>query len=301
LLLAGCSGGGSTSPPDPTAAITRVVSAGVTLDYFGYAAIVCGHDDPFDSENKTDYSDEVQAFTNANQVCVSGDMQVLENRLRKAASAFTPILYVEPVFFSFSANMGDMNPDAEALWADVRGAISASGVPSSDIVFYLVDEPTLRSLPLSDVSYAADIIRRDYPSARIMMIEAYHGPDAPIIPNEIDIWGFNAYTIRDPGSDSRYTNYLDLASDRLMDHQSLAIIMDAQHTPFHQSAGLLENDMAEVARNYLALARSRDDVSIMLGYTWAGGIDNLDEKGVRDLPQVVIDAHREIGRDIISK
>jgi hypothetical protein len=41
-------------------------------------------------------------------------------------------------------------------------------------------------------------------------------------------------------------------------------------------------------------------VAGMLGYTWAGGIDNLEERGVRDLPDSVIDAHREIGRAILA-
>lgn len=49
--------------------------------------------------------------------------------------------------------------------------------------------------------------------------------------------------------------------------------------------------MSQVANNYYALAQSREDISAIIGYTWAGGIDNLQEKGVRNLPDNVIDTH----------
>ena len=77
--------------------------------------------------------------------------------------------------------------------------------------------------------------------------------------------------------------------------------MDGQHPPIHKQAGLAEKDMAEVANNYFALAKSRTDISAILAYTWAGGIDNNQEKGVRDLPLSVINAHKKIGREITGK
>lgn len=272
----------------------------IGLRYFGYAAIACDHDDPLDAVVKTDYSDEVAAFTNANQVCVTGNMVELSNRLRETAALFTPVFYVEPVFFSQGAVDLEENPDRQVLWDLVRGAIAESGVSPSDLIFYIVDEPTLRGLDLDAVSRAALVIRGDYPGARILMIEAYHGPFAPIIPAEVDIWGFDAYAIPDPLAEPLYTDYLDLAGMALGAHQSLAIIMDANHTPFHEKAGISETEMAGLARKYLALAESRNDVSMILAYTWAGGIDNLEEKGIRDLPESVIKAHREIGLQILQ-
>lgn len=277
------------------ALLPAIAPAGSPL--FGYAAIACDHDDPFDKQSKTDYSDEVTGFTTANQVCVTGDMDILAHRLRRAAAAYTPVFYVEPVFFDHSRPVPRLHPSVNTLWAMVRQAIRKSGVDPRDMIFYLADEPVLRGLPMATVDQAARIIRRHYPGARILVIEAYL-PDKLAIPDEADIWGFNAYTIRDPRADKGYVRLLDRAAALLGPNRSLAIIMDAQHTPIHEKAGLRPADMAEVAWNYMALTQSRNDVALMLGYTWAGGIDNRRERGVRDLPDAVRQAHRQIGQTL---
>lgn len=266
---------------------------------FGYAAVDCGHDDPFDDLPVTDYSAEVAGFTSANQVCVTEDVGALATRLRRAAVLYRPVLYLEPVFFDVSGRVLP-GSEAEALWALVRDAIQQSGVPPGQIIFYLADEPQLRGVPLAAVNHAARRIRRDFPEARVLVIEAFL-PDRLEIPVEADLWGFNAYAIRDPGRDAGYVELLNRAAAGMGPKQRLAIVMDAQHTPVHRAAGLLPADMAEVAWNYHALATARHDVALLLGYSWAGGIDNRQERGVRDLPQSVIVAHRKIGERITGK
>ena len=269
------------------------------LKYFGYAAVVCDLDDPWDDTAKTDYSDEVAGFTNANQVCVTGDMGLLADRLRNSARQFMPVFYLEPVFFSDLNGRLAPNPQAAELWRFVRGAITASGVPPDEMVFYIVDEPELRGLALSDVSVAAEMVRESYPGARIMMIAAYRAGQVTI-PAEIDLWGFDAYAVPDPAAEPLFMAHLEEAAAQLRDGQRLVLVMDANHTPYHRANGLSEDDMADVARAYFALAQSRDDVEMLLGYTWAGGIDSAAEKGVRDMPPAVIEAHREIGRAIVG-
>ncbi len=269
------------------------------LRYFGYAGVVCDLDDPWDDTDKIDYSDEVAGFTNANQVCVTGDMKALEERLRNAARQFTPVFYLEPVFFAQQGDRLAPNPQARDWWQRVRRAIVASGVSPDDMVFYLVDEPEFRGLPLSDVSTAAGMVRESYPAARIMMIAAYRKGQVAI-PPEVDLWGFDAYAVPDPAAEPLYMAHLEKAAAQLRHHQRLVLVLDANHTPYHRANGLAEKDMAAVARAYFALAQSRDDVEMLLGYTWAGGIDNDSEKGVRDLPPPVIDAHRKIGRAIVG-
>ena len=263
---------------------------------FGYAAVSCGLDDPHDTTDRVDYADEVADFTTANQVCITADADETAARLARTAALFTPVFYIEPVFFSQSPRRLRPNPDADALWEYTVATIAASDVPADDLIFYLVDEPTLRRLPLSAVSAAARVIKGTFPNARILMIEAF-APDDPVaIPAGVDIWGFNTYALRDPAADPAFIRQLTSARAALGPRQSLALIMDAQYTPVHAAAGLTEADMADVARAYARLARSTPEVSIMLGYTWAGGIDGPWEKGLRDLPQPVIAAHRQIGR-----
>lgn len=300
LVLAACGGGGGSNSGENTPTPVNIPTTTSSIKYFGYSAIACDHDDPLDNEVKIDYSDEVSGFTNANQVCVTGDFDALATRLSETAAQYTPVFYIEPVFFQLNGTQLEENPNSAILWNGVKQAITNSGVSPDELIFYIVDEPTHRGLDLSHVATAIDVVKTEYPNSKIMMIEAYHGPNAPTILAQVDLWGFNAYTIEDPAEEPLYTNYLDMASERLEDHQSLVMIMDANHTPIHEQAGLSETDMADVATNYLNLAQSRTDISMVLGYTWAGGIDHLDEKGIRNLPESVQERHREIGRLILG-
>lgn len=275
--------------------------APVELEYFGYAAVACDLDDPFDADQTTDYSSEVASFTNANQVCVTADPTALADRLRSTAALYTPVFAVEPIFFEFSGDRGRLHPGVTELWLLAVGALTASGVAADDVIFYLADEPGLRGLPYSELAAAATLIRSEYPDARIMVIEAYLGPEAPKIVPDIDVWGFNAYALPDPGAEPLYTDHLDWYAAQLEPHQSLVLVMDATYTPHHREAGLVPNDMAAIAQRYADLAHRRTDVSMMLAYAWAGGIDSAEERGVRDLPASVREAHEAIGRTIVHR
>ena len=68
--------------------------------YLGSAARFSG------ASLKVDYSDEVAGFTNANQVCVTADPELLTQRLRDTVALFTPVFYIEPVFFEFANGAG---------------------------------------------------------------------------------------------------------------------------------------------------------------------------------------------------
>ena len=71
-------------------------------------------------------------------------------------------------------------------------------------------------------------------------------------------------------------------------------------TSMHQSRkkGTKGVCMAEVANNYLQLVQNRPEVSMLIVYSWAGGIDGPEEKGVRNLPAAVQDQWRAVGQAI---
>lgn len=257
---------------------------------FGFVAVLCGHDDPHDAEGITDYSDEVAGWTSLNHVCLDTPEESTR-RLAATKGHFTALLHVEPVFFEGGMRLR-WQAAADELWPIYAEAIRASGVTP---VFYLADEPQLRGLEPALLSRAAQMIRGAFPDARIAVVEAYL-PDEPLtIPPEIDLWGFNAYTLRDPGADPGYLAQLDRAEAALAPHQSLILVADAVFTPVHARAGLVPEDMAKVALAYERLARARPRVAAMIGYTWAGGIDGPDELGLRDLPASVRETWRGIG------
>jgi hypothetical protein len=268
--------------------------------FFGYVAVACGHDDPFDAVDKADYADEVAGFTNANHVCLPGDPALWAETLARTAAQFDPVLTVEGLFDFGPAGAGPDGAAAQALWVTFTQALADSGVPAERVFFYLADEPTLRGIPADQIARAGQIVHDTYPGARTMLVEAFAMTGPPPIPASVDFWGFDAYAVRDPAAEPLYGAFLNAARLGLRPGQRLFLVLDAQHTPVHAEAGLSAEDMADVARATYAYAVAQGDVAGMLGYTWAGGIDNLEERGVRDLPESVIAAHREIGRAILA-
>ena len=263
------------------------------LDFFGYVGVMCDLDDPFDDTHITDYSAEVAGFTNANHVCLPADPTQWVPRLRAANAQFRPILSIEAAF-DFA---GSGEP---TLWPQVRDAIMTSRIDPSRFIFHLVDEPTLRGFAPAAVSRAAQIVRTDFPTAEVMVIEACRIEGPPAVVPEVTLWGFDCYTFADPMADPTFMTFLDLAQGQLAQGQRLVLVMDANHTPVHAAAGLTQDDMAAVARAYGRLALATPRLAGMIGYTWAGGIDNAQERGVRDMPAAVIAAHRDVGRMLVG-
>ncbi|MGL4278752.1 MAG: hypothetical protein ACRCS0_00170 [Albidovulum sp.] len=273
--------------------------------YFGYSAILCGLDDPHDEGVKTDYLDEVSAFTNIAQVCADADPGVTADRMRRAhADGVTPLLYIEPAFFDRKGRrMVAKQPEAAAaLWQVVKAGIAKSKVPLDAIVFYLADEPHHFGLPQAALEEAIAVIRADFPAARILMIEAYSEDGPPPVPEGVDYWGFDAYGVPDPTAEPRYGTYLDAARATMRPDQHLVMVMEAVHYPSVHGEGVAAKEsLADVARADYRYALARGDIDMILAYTWAGGIDSPDESGVRDLPAGVLAEHQAIGRAITGK
>ena len=180
-------------------------------------------------------------------------------------------------------------------------AIADSGVDAARIIFYLVDEPQLRGFDVAEVERAATIIRTAYPASEVMLIEAQDRAGPPAIPPSVTLWGFDAYGVADPLKQPQYMTYLRLAQGQLGPRQRLVLVLDANHTPWHTKNGLTPADMADVALAYERLALTLPDPAGMIGYTWAGGIDNLSERGLRDLPPQVLTAHQAMAARLLAR
>lgn len=269
------------------------------LDLFGYVAVACGHDDPLDDTDITDYSLEVAGWTTANHMCLTGDAGTWAAQIKAADALWRPILSVEPAF-AFGAGGPDSDA-ARAVWALVTDAITQSEVDPARIIFYLVDEPQLRGLDMVQVERAAAIIRTAYPASEVMLIEAHSMAGPPPIPPSVTLWGFDAYGVPDPMTQPLYMTYLRLAQGRLGPGQRLVLVLDANHTPWHTENSLTPESMADVALAYERLAMTMPDLAGIIGYTWAGGIDNLDERGLRDMPPAVMAAHRAIAARLLGR
>jgi hypothetical protein len=278
--------------------LTLCAAPAAAIELFGYVAVACGHDDPFDDSAVTDYSAEVAGWTTANHVCLTGDPVDWPAQIRNADALYRPILSVEPAF-AFDTG-GPDSAEAQVVWAAVVNAIAQSGVDTARIIFYLVDEPQLRGIDPALVERAAAIIRATYPLSEVMMIEAFNMAGPPLVPPSVTLWGFDAYGVPDPLAEPRFMAYLNVARLHLDAAQRLVLVLDANHTPWHTENGITPEAMANVALAYERLAMTIPDLAGMIGYTWAGGIDNLQELGLRDLPPEVLDVHRAIAERLLS-
>ncbi len=276
-----------------------VAGPALALEFFGYAAVACNLDDPFDRTDKTDYGDEMAGWTNANMVCLPDDSALWVDHIRRAVAQYRPILLVEPAFYFGPDRPGPDSDAARQLWRMVGDAIVASRVDPGRIIFYLADEPTLRGVPPAQIDTAEAMIRGRFPAAEIMLIEAYHAEGLPDIPASISLWGFDAITISDPLAEPLYAAYVAFRA-ALRPGQRLVLVLDANHTPYHAAGGISLAQMGDVALAYERLAATLHDVAGMIGYTYTGGIDNDAERGLRDMPQTVQDTHHAMGRRLLG-
>lgn len=238
LLPTACSAENLEIITEPIPKLKHTYNKNINLRYFGYAAVACDHDDPFDNSLIKNYIEEVSHFTNFNQICVTEDFDNLTAKLNSIKGKQYPALYIGPVFFKYNLFGGNLFEGHKVLWPLTISAIKNSGIQEEDITFYLTDEPTLKGLSYKEINKAIKIVKETFPKSKIMIIEAYREPKTPFIPSSIDFWGFNAYTIIDPAQDKGYMDYLNKASSILKNHQSIILVMDAQHTPIHKKLDL---------------------------------------------------------------
>ena len=302
VLLSAC--GGAASESVDRAAPSRLGS-------FGFVAVDCRFDDPYDApQGARDYVEEVGAFTNVAHTCVFAPTDDLHERLAKqAAHGMRALLHVESVLFTqvpdptAPTGLRDaLVPGAQENWQRFV-TLNADVLDSAHVAsFYLVDEPYLNHLPPADFDAAVAIVAATHPSIPRSFVEAWSALDGMHVPLGIDWLGFDDYQIADPSRDPRYLGSLaKLKAARSRPDQRLMIIMDAQWTPtYPATAGLLPGDMAQVAERYLDLARSEPDTVALIGYVWPGGLD-AGQLGARELPDNVQAVYRRIGKDITGK
>lgn len=288
-----------------TLAICLLAAAPAQADaprYFGYAAVECGLDDLHTPDVIEDgYTAEVSGFTNLNMACVHEDPAVTATRIRRLAEAGGDVLLnVQAALFESRGRNLVPSAARDLLWPLVIAGIGQSGIPTDRIVLYVVDEPALRDLPLADLSDALDFVKQTYPEIRTMVVDALDQP-YPEPPAGLTYWGFFDYFHRDPAKVPEYVAALDRASALLRPEQGLVMVMDATHFWLHAEQGFAPEDMAGVARAYADLALSRDDIAVVMAYSWVGGIDDVSELGVRDMPPQVAQAHREIGLKLLGR
>jgi len=273
------------------------------LKYFGFALVDVLWDDPHDTSNITNYIAEVDSFSNIAQLGVYNytdniiaRVNLMNAKCVKPFLSIQSICYYEVDTLAPSGHHFMLYPNFQARWNSFK-TTNLSILDSSKIAaFYVADEPVWNGISFSELDTVCQMIKNDFPNIPIMFVEGYPVLSSLVIPTSVDWVGFDRYEIFDPTTSSIYLNDLDtLKSKRSTPNQKIFLIIDDQWLPFYSVAGFSPDTIRFMVQNYYNLAASDTSVIGLIGYLWAGGLDDPGQLGVRDMPQSVIDKNVEIG------
>jgi len=297
----------SCNSPDPTLSPEGIDH----LAYFGFSLVDVGWDDPSDAVPKTDYSDEVAAFSNIADVLVVSPTQSIVPKLQRLSSQkLKAVLHVSDVFFTHAGTGGPsgarytLRPDYRARWRDFVNTNDLTVNHAMVQAFYVGEEPTWNGITYAELAAATDLIKATVPQVPVLVIEAHTMVDEIQVPTSVDWLGFDHYFIADPQHNPQFLKELaTLKAKRSTAAQRIVLVMDAHYIQaLHgDHAGLTQDGMKEVATSYFNLAASDPDVVALIGYAWPSGFDAPTAKGARHLPQAVRDEYVRIGKRITHK
>ncbi|MFP4846027.1 hypothetical protein [Winogradskyella sp. PE311] len=281
------------------------------IKYFGFTIIDTHWDDPTDSELKTNYADEIHTFSNlADILVINPTDNIIQRTETFSALDLKPILHLSELFFqvidsnSPSGSNYDLRPNYEERWNTFKNTNQAILNTNYIGAFYIGEEPTWNGISFAELNQVTLLLKTDFPSVPIMIIEAYPSLDQLQIPELIDWVGFDRYFIKNPNEDSEFQqNWQTLKSKLTSPSQKIMIVMDSHYLDWaHGNFGninLLEMDI--VANNYYQLAQSDEKVIGILGYFWPSGFDFPNSVGARNMPENIKENYSRIGKEITNK
>ena len=279
------------------------------LEFFGFALVDCGFDDPTDGVQKTNYLDEVAGFTNAAHICPFDPTEVLAARLdAMVAQGVRGVLSLDAILFETfvdttrpSGLRTSLRPDFAARWASFLAANGSHLDQTHLRCISLVDEPTWNGVPPSELEQAADLVAATIAGVPLLVIEAGPAVIDLIVPEVVDWLAFDHYGVLDPRIDPLWQDTLaELAAKRTRPEQRLVIIAEAQWIPLYAPYAVTPSTMGDVFLAYYDLCASDPRVIGMLAYLWPGGFDDPDQLGARQLPDGARGKIRAVGRAVLE-
>ena len=282
------------------------------LQYFGFALVDVSWDDPLDEPStKTNYLDEVAAFTNIADILVVNPTDDIVNRMQAMrALEVKAYLHLNEIFFELvdhnapSGNHYSLRTDYQTRWTTFAATNNLTVNSTMVQAFYLGEEVFWNGISYEELKAAADHIKNTFPHVPIMMIEAYPVLDEIQIPSSIDWVGFDHYFIKNPNLDLGFQKELtNLKSKLSTEKQRIVLIMDTHYINWaHGDIGNISLDeMKLVASNYYKLALSETKTIAIIGYFWPSGFDDPMALGARHMSLETKEEYIGIGKAITGK
>jgi hypothetical protein len=275
------------------------------LKYFGHFFVDVEVDDPHDTTNKINFTDEIASSSNLAQMTAYYASQDMRARIRAMNDlCVKPFLSLQEVLFDRvdqaapSGTRFALVSDYQARWETFKTTNAGSLEAGSIGAFYLVDEPVWNGVTFGDLETVAQLLERDFPSVPTLIVEAYKVLDSLRVPTSIDWIGFDRYEVFKPSTDVSFLAQLaTLKSKRSTSDQKIFLVIDDQWIPEYGQLGVSASQMSATIQDYYDLAASDPEVAGLLGYRWAG-VAGDPAIGVRDMPQNIIDLNVSIGKKV---
>ena len=273
------------------------------LKYFGYFIVDTEWPATSTSNN---YTSEVAGFTNLNQMAAYFPSQNLVSRINSMNQQCSlPFLSLQGLFYYEIDNNAPSGhhyvlfSDYRARWDEFKRINGSVLTPSKIGAFYMLDEPVWNGVTFGDLNAVSEMVKGDYPTIPILLVEAYNQIVNMQVPTSVDWLGFDRYFMFNPSTNASYLqNLADLKSKRSSANQKIFIVADNNWIPSYGTAGQTAANMDIVIQDYYNLAASDSDIIGMLAWVWPSGFDETSQIGARDLPQNVKDKNMEIGNKI---
>jgi hypothetical protein len=246
---------------------------------------------------KESHVPEVVGRSNLSWVNIS-DYDAYRPEALDACGPHSCALYTGNEFFRCPTTRScHLYPDYESRWARLAGY--ARSRLDKIGAFYLLDEPQYKGATPQEIDAAAALIKKTFPGAKVMMIEAAPTVTPSLkVPATIDWAGFDLYCrpMDQVKAKLRTLESVTGNAQKLFLVPESAPIQACASTPGHQS----DSDIAALQWKYLQLAQRHPRVIGLLnfgfwtGTPWTGG-----GHGASDLPSTV-DAHERIAARVLS-
>src|ERR1051326_8679233 len=181
------------------------------LKYFGFAFVDCGIDDPNDTVVNTNYTTEVDSFSNIAELHFNNDSDTIIGRVNLMnAHCMKPILSVSSVFVYLANSNGpsgsnyDLYPNYLARWNHFK-TVNSSVLNSNKIeMIYVCDEPTWNGVTFGELDTICTTIHNDFPNIPLIFVEAFTEVANVQVPATVTWIGFDHYGIPDVSTDTTY-------------------------------------------------------------------------------------------------
>lgn len=278
------------------------------LKYFGYYLVDTEIDDPHDASTMTTYTEEVANFSNIAHLHVTEYTDNLTGHVNwMNANCMKPFISVQNIFWyrkdgnGPSGNRYTLRADYQDRWKAFKKT-NASVLKGSKVeFFYVSDEPTWNGITFNELNTICNLLKKDFPDIKIMLLEAYASLKEFVIPKSADFIGFDRYCVFHPATDTSYlANLATLKSKLSAPHQKIWLTIDDNWIPLYGTYGYTPEMMASVIQEYYDVAVREPLCEGLIGYMWPGGFDNPEQLGVRNLPKNAFELNMKIGRMIKS-